>query len=69
MAYGRDGPTYVVAASFALPRGETLEWTVRFRLPPARRGLWLEPAARVPPLQWRIDRSAFPAESRRYYSW
>ena len=68
-AAGPDGPTYVVASHFELPRGETLERTVRFRVPSARRGLWLEPAARVPALQWSLDGESVPAESRHYLSW
>lgn len=69
VASGRDGPNHVVATSFDVPRGETVERTVRFTLPPGRQGLWLEPAARVPALRWRLEGVAARAESRRYVSW
>jgi hypothetical protein len=68
-AAGPDGPTQVVATHFELPRGQTGQFSVRFQLPATRRGLWLEPAARVPALRWRLYGEPVPAESRRYFSW
>lgn len=68
-AVGPDGPTNVVASHFQLPRGQSIERIVRFTVPAAREGLWLEPAARVPALRWQLGGDTQPAEYRHYYSW
>lgn len=49
---GGDGPTRVVAAPIQLSRAEERTVVVRFELPRRKGALWIEPAARVPAIEW-----------------
>lgn len=52
LTIGPDGPTQVIAANFILPRGEAIEATFRFVLPPEIREVRVEPSARPTPTTW-----------------
>lgn len=50
---GQDGPTGVVVSPVQLKAGESKQLAVRFRLPPEREAVWVEPSARLPATHWR----------------
>jgi len=52
---GADGPTRVVGTFVQLARGEQKTVVVRFELPVAHGALHVEPAARVPAMEWSAE--------------
>ena len=56
---GVDGPTKVAGSLVRIPRGETREVEVRFRLPAPLETLVVEPSGRVPPISWDADGELF----------
>jgi Protein of unknown function (DUF4012) len=56
---GDDGTSQVIGTRFTIPRGETREVTVRFRLPREINGLAVQPSARVDPVEWRVEGQGF----------
>lgn len=56
---GHDGTSKVIGTRFTIPRGETREVTVRFRLPREINGLAVQPSARVDPVAWVVEGQQF----------
>lgn len=65
---GRDGPTRVVGAEILVRRGRSVTVTVSALLPAGFDDVVLEPAARISPTSWVLDREAFPRDRRRTVS-
>jgi len=66
---GPDGPSQVVGFRFDLPRGETREVVLRFRLPPHADHLDIEPSARVPSITWRYGTEEWEDSTSRVANW
>lgn len=62
---GRDGPTAVLVAPVQVRPGDTRELVARFRLPPRRRAVWVEPSARLPAVTWRVGAQTWSDERGR----
>ena len=62
---GGDGPTRVVGFQLDLPRGETRQAILRFRLPHGADHLVVEPSARVPAITWRYGASRWEDSASR----
>lgn len=56
---GDDGTSEVIGTRFTIPRGETREVTIRFRLPREINGLAVQPSARVDPVEWVVEGQRF----------
>ena len=52
---GVDGQNEVIGTRFTIPRGETREVVVRFRLPEAINGVAVQPSARAFPVPWIVE--------------
>jgi hypothetical protein len=66
---GADGPTQVVGAQFVLPRGRSMEATLRFRLPGERGVVEVEPSARVPAIEWQYGDAVWQDIQARSVNW
>lgn len=66
---GPDGPTRVVAAPVAIPRGDEQVMTLRFQLPAGFEAMDVLPTARVPAVQWRSGDLAWSDDSRQRIEW
>ncbi|CAN5804962.1 hypothetical protein BH10ACT1_BH10ACT1_33150 [soil metagenome] len=62
---GSDGPTLVVAGSFDLPRGDSIDVEVTGVLPKGVRSVVLEPSARISRTRWSVDGTAYEIDRRR----
>ena len=70
LATGLDGPTKVTAAGyFQISRGQTLDVTVQFQLPPGVGEISVEPSARVPPIAWRFGSLKFTDTAVEHLAW
>lgn len=70
LATGVDGPTKVTGAGyFQVARGQTLDVTVQFRLPPDVHELTVEPSARVPPIAWTFRSLKFTDTNAEHLGW
>ena len=67
---GVDGPTKAAAFGyFQVARGQTLDVTIRFRLPPSLRQITVEPSARVPPIAWTFRSLKFTDTAAEHLGW
>ena len=67
---GFDGPTKVAGAGyFQVARGQTLDVTVQFRLPPAVREMTVQPSAHVPPMAWTFRSLKFTDTAVEHLAW
>jgi hypothetical protein len=67
---GVDGPTKAAAAGyFQVARGQTLDVTIAFRLPPAVRTMTVEPSAHVPPIAWAFRSLKFTDTGVEHLGW
>ena len=70
LAAGLDGPTKVTAAGyFQIPRGQTLDVTIQFQLPPGVGEITVEPSARVPPIAWQFRSLKFTDTAVEHLAW
>jgi hypothetical protein len=61
---GVDGATKATGSLVRVPRGESREVLVRFRLPAALESLLVEPSGRVPPISWDVAGDRFEDTAR-----
>jgi hypothetical protein len=66
---GGDGPTWMVAAEFRLPRGGHQVVTLHFSMPGTHGAVAVEPSARVPAVQWAYDDHRWTDAARRTVAW
>ena len=67
---GVDGPTKVAAAGyFQVARGQTLDVSIQFQLPPAIREMTVQPSAHVPPITWTFRSLKFTDTAVEHLAW
>ena len=64
VAEGPDGPTHAISGFIVVPPGQTRERTVRFTLPADATTIRLEPSARYPEVEWRVDGRSYDDDGR-----
>jgi hypothetical protein len=68
-AVGPDQHSYVAATFFEARRGQTVEATVHYRLPPGDRTLVVEPSARMPAVEWSDGGAHWTDSSPHSVAW
>lgn len=66
---GADGAARVLAVPVRVDRGRTREVVFRFRVEARHAALTVEPAARVPTVEWTVPGSAWATGERRRVAW
>jgi uncharacterized protein DUF4012 len=67
--YGTDGPTFVVAGQFIIPRGRERTIVVRFRVLGRHASVLIEPSARVPGVTWTFRGKVWADNERFVANW
>lgn len=67
--FGRDGPSQVMGFQFELPRDGRRTFVARFRLPPGKASLRVEPSARVPGITWETAGGSWKDTSPKILTW